>query len=422
MARQPTSPFRWIVLVLSFLLSFVAVGWVFLALPIFFPAMGEDLGVGPAAVQFIFGAISLVLIVTNFAGGVAGVRFSLRGVIGLGGLCLGASAVLRGLIPTYGAALLASGLAGCGVGLAEPNFIAALSRWFPSRELGLANGARIAGVTAGGGTAQGIIAPMLMETLGGWQSTQLAMGMIVLLVSGVWLVVYRDPRPEDTEDSREENEHASLPDTDLIPLFQRMLSVRDMVILAGIMVLLLFSAQSFMGMLPTWLDGMVFVPEGQVGFYSSLFFWFSLVGQLTLPALSDVLGRRKPILYLSVGLAVTGTLLVVLATSTVWVVAAGSVGGLGGGAIFPLLLAIPGEHPEVGPALSGLGVGFLFSLGQVGGTIGPPITGYAFSLGGLTASALTAAVPYLMLALLIPWMAETGPVTRSSGVETKSGP
>lgn len=405
MSTQPAPWFRWVVLVLSFLLSFVTVGWLFLGLPIFLPAMGEELDVGVAAVQFVFGAISFVLIFTNFLGGVAGVRYSLRNVVGIGALLLGTSALIRGTLPTYPAALLASVIAGAGVGLAEPNFIAVLSRWFPSRELGLANGIRMAGVTMGAGTAQGVVAPFMTEALGGWKATQIAMGALVLGISLLWFVLYRDPIPE------ERGSHPAVESetgTDLIPLLKRMFRIPDMVLLGAIMVLVLFSAQSFMGMLPTWLHAMDFVPAGRIGFYSSLLFWFSLVGQLSLPGLSDRVGRRKPFVFLSVLLALGGVLAITVTSSPLGLVMAGLFGGLGGGAIFPLLMSIPGEHPEVGPAWSGLGVGFLYSVGQLGGTAGPPLSGYAFGLGGVFVSALTVGFPYLLLLGLIPWLTETG--------------
>lgn len=410
MSTQSAPGFRWVVLILSFLLSFVTVGWLFLGLPIFLPAMGEELGVGVAAVQFVFGAISFALIFTNVLGGMAGVRYSLRTVVGIGALLLGASALIRGTLPTYPAALVASVVAGAGVGLAEPNFIAVLSRWFPSRELGLANGIRMAGVTTGAGTAQGVVAPYLMESLGGWKATQVVMGAVVLGTALLWFVLYRDPSPEERDAPRDVETGTDLR---LVPLLKRMLSVPDMVLLGIIMVLVLFSAQSFMGMLPTWLDAMEFVPAGRIGFYSSLLFWFSLVGQLSLPGLSDRAGRRKPFLYLSVLLALGGVLAVTVTTSPLGLVLAGLFGGLGGGAIFPLIMSIPGEHPRVGSALSGLGVGFLYSVGQLGGTVGPPLSGYAFGLGGILTSALTVGVPYLLLLGLVPWLTETGPGVRT---------
>lgn len=411
MVNRQASSFRWVVLGLSFLLSFVTVGWLFLGLPIFLPAMREDLEVGIAAMQLVFGAISFALIFTNFLGGVAGVRFSLRRVVGAGSVLLALSALIRGLFPTYAAALLASVMAGAGVGLAEPNFIAVLSRWFPSGELGMANGIRMAGVTTGAGTAQGLVAPLLMDSLGGWQTTQLAMGSVVLGASLLWFLVYRDPAP--AEDGRAPTGNPPPFDTELIPLLKRMFSTPDMVLLGGIMVLVLFSAQSFMGMLPAWLDGMDFVPSGRIGFYSSLVFWFSLVGQVTLPGLSDRVGRRKPFVHLSALLALGGVLVVSAASGPLGLVAAGLFGGLGGGALFPLLMSIPGEHPEVGAALSGLGVGFLYSVGQLGGTVGPPLSGWAFGAGGILASVLTVGLPYVLLMALVPGLTETGPAARS---------
>lgn len=402
------SPYRWPIVGLAFLMNFVTGGWIFLALPYFLPAMEADLGLSTAAAQFLFGAIPLAMIVSYFLGGVAGLRFNLRDVVAAGGLLLGGSAVLRGVIPTYSVGIGASLMAGTGIGLAVPCYITILSKWFPPNELGLANGLRLAGVVAGAAAGQGLVGPYLLRSVGSWQTAQVVIGLAALLTTVLWTVTYRDPQPGEAPVDEEDRPEPVVFDTDVIALLKHAFSVADMVLLAAVMFMVYFSGQGFLGLFPTWLQTMPFIEDGAVGFYSSLVFLFSLAGMIVIPTWSDRVGRRKPFLHLTIALALGGAVVVGLASSPAMIVLASLLGGFGGGAIFPIVLSIPGEHPEIGPELSGMAVGFIYSLGQIGGTLGPTLTGMAYDHGAIPLSVAVVGLSRLLTFPLVFPLSETG--------------
>lgn len=401
------SPYRWPIVALAFLMNFVTGGWIFLALPFFLPAMETDLGISTGAAQFLFGAIPLAMIVSYFLGGVAGLHFKLRDVVTVGGALLGLSALLRGAFPTYAVGIGASLMAGAGIGLAVPCYISALSKWFPSDELGLANGLRLAGVVAGAAAGQGLVGPFLLRTVGSWETTQMVIGTVAILTTLLWFFTYRDP-PSGTVDEADGGPEPVVLKTDVISLLKHAFSVTDMVLLAAIMFMVYFSGQGFLGLFPTWLNAMPFIEDGAVGFYSSLVFLFSLTGMIVIPTWSDRVGRRKPFLHLTIALALAGAIVVALASSPLTIVLASLLGGFGGGAIFPIILSIPGEHPDIGPEFSGMAVGFIYSLGQIGGTIGPTLTGIAYDYGAIPLSVAVVGVSRLLTFPLVFPLGETG--------------
>lgn len=402
------SAYRWLIMILIFFLNFVTTGWIFLALPYFLPEVEADLGLSTAAAQFLFGAIPLALIVTYFLGGMAGLYFSLRNMVAIGGFLVGFSAVLRGMVPTYTGGVTSSLLAGAGIGLAVPCYISVLSKWFPPEELGLANGLRLAGVTGGAAVGQGLVGPYFLRYVGSWEVTQIAIGVTAVLVTILWTLTYRDPHSHETAEASEGTAEPFPGESDLLPTIKHFFSVTDMVLLAGIMFLVYFSTQGFIGLLPTWLDRMPFIEDGLVGFYSSLVHVFSLGGMIVIPILSDRVGRRKPFLYLALTLAMLGAIIISLANSPAIVVLAMFLGGIGGGSIFPIVLSIPGEHPEIGPELSSLAVGLIYSLGQIGGTMGPPLTGMAFDYGVIPLSASVVALVHLLTLPIVFPLSEKG--------------
>src|SRR6185437_9577063 len=112
----------------------------------------------------------------------------------------------------------------------------------------------------------------------------------------------------------------------------------------------------------------------QVGPAIALWLVAAAVANFGGPAISDRLGRRRPILLvggLVAGLALLafafvpgqgGTALLMLAA-------------LGGGGVSPLLFQLPLELPGIGPARAGAALGFLMLIGQAGGFLLPTLTG-----------------------------------------------
>jgi hypothetical protein len=87
--------------------------------------------------------------------------------------------------------------------------------------------------------------------------------------------------------------------------------------------------------------------------------------------------------------------------------------GIAGGAL-PLILVMPMEMPEVGPAIGGSAVGLIMALGHLGGFLYPMVAvGIISSLNPGTAligmGFLCGIMGYVLAGLLIWCVKETGP-------------
>ncbi len=394
---SPEPPrYRWMVMTLVFAAGFISIGWIWFSLPVLLPSIGEELGLAAWQTQLIFGAIPMTFILTSIAGGMVGDRYSLKWVVGLGIVILGTSALLRALLPGYAGALIASLLAGVGVGLTVPNYVSALRRWFPAAELGIANGLRLAGVRSGAAVAQGFVVAYLLHRVGGWRGTQLVLGGAGIAAAALWVLAYREPGEEPTTTRRSDT-----------PSLRGLLGRRELLVLGGLTFLHLFSFMAYLGLLPTWLHHLDGVPESRVGTLSSIVFWSGIAGGVGLPSLSDRLARRKAIILPSLLLMLTGIVGTGLSAGGWMMVTSITLTGLGGGSMLPLLLTVVSEHPESGS--TGGPAGLLLSFGQVGSTLGPPIGGAILEWGGVTPSALTLGVPLVLGLVLLTRVRETAP-------------
>src|SRR5262249_19700879 len=117
--------------------------------------------------------------------------------------------------------------------------------------------------------------------------------------------------------------------------------------------------------------------------------------------------RRKPILVL--GAIVSGSALFALAVAPhAAVLPLLSIAAIGGGAFAPLLLTMPAELDEVGPARSGAALGLLMLIGQIGGFLLPSIAGAALQTRGFAVAVAILALAHLAVVLPALRMPETG--------------
>lgn len=387
------SPYRWIAVSLVFVSGFVTIGWIWLSLPILLPDISREFSLKAWQTQVIFGSISFSFILSAYLGGQIGDRYPLKWIIGTGVLVMGLGAYARYGFPGYTGAIVASLITGVGIGLSVPNYISVLRNWFPPRELGIANGIRLAGVRGGAAVGQGFLLGFLVYKLGDWQSSQLVLGTAALATACLWFLLYEDPK-KDTD-----GESFSKPN----PVgFWSLLNHGELLLLGSMTFLHLFSFIAYIGLLPTWLSRMGTISKNQVGFYSSIIFLSSLVGGLLLPWLSDRIHRRKAIMYPALSMMILGMIGTGLARNPGYLSVLIGVTGLGGGAMLPMLLTLVSEHSSEMLA-GGSAVGIQLSMGQIGSTIGPPVggalldwTGIAVSagcLGGLLLAAMILLIP-----------------------------
>jgi CP family cyanate transporter-like MFS transporter len=152
----------------------------------------------------------------------------------------------------------------------------------------------------------------------------------------------------------------------------------DSVLICGLILLLLnLIFYSTIGWLPTYLT------EGgwdgtSAATATSVISFLEIPAVLLIPMLSDRIGRRRLILFLSFSLISLCSAALALGASSGWFVA--PVLGITFGGTFALLLVMPVELVEREKVASAAGA--VLSIGYVGALTGPLITGYLRDLTG----------------------------------------
>jgi predicted MFS family arabinose efflux permease len=385
---------RWWVLALIVAISSVAIGaaWNYPVMVV--DPLLRDLALETPDWGTLWGAISLGLALLSVPAGALGDRIGARSVLALGLLVLAAALGGRTLAESFGAMLATMVGAGAGLALVLANMPKALADVFPARQLGLANGFSQAGVGLGVAcTLVGV--PRILAAGSDWREISGVLAVALAVLALVWWTTTRDARAP-----------ASSARAPLLASLVDVARVRDVRWIALCYGLYLGGYLGAIGYLPLHLQtarGMQPTQVGSALFVGPLAF---LLGSLLLPALSDLIGRRRRI-YL-VGMGVAGLALVGAAVSVDLAFLVGSMFTLGfSTATVSLLFVIPVELPEVGPERAGSAVGLATTVGFLGGLlstwIGVQLAQHGAALGfGFWAASLVAS------ALLILRVRETG--------------
>lgn len=155
------------------------------------PLLSKDMHLDAAQMGFLFSAFAWTYAFCNLPGGYLVDRFGSRVTYALSLFFWSASTALQALANSFG------GLFGLrlGVGMAEAPAFPANNRvvtvWFPTRERGTATGSFVSGQYIG----TGLCTPLLfwLASTWGWRSIFLLTGVMGLVFSGIWWLVYRDP-------------------------------------------------------------------------------------------------------------------------------------------------------------------------------------------------------------------------------------
>lgn len=133
------------------------------ALGVALPSIQNDLGAGPAAVQWVSNAYLLTLGALVLIGGAAGDRFGRRRVFLIGVAIFTLASVACGLAPSVELLIAGRAAQGIGAALLTPGALAVIGATFPPEERGKAFG-----TWAGAGAIFGMVGPLV----GGWLADQ----------------------------------------------------------------------------------------------------------------------------------------------------------------------------------------------------------------------------------------------------------
>jgi nitrate/nitrite transporter NarK len=385
-------PYRWAILavcVLGFIQTHVhRVGFAPLI-----PTFIADMGLGYAAAGTIMASYFWTYALMQVPVGVLTDRLGARRVMltCMGVMAVGALAFA--LAHTWTQSLLARCVVGAGAAATWLPGLRLIHEWFPLRERGLATGL----FSSGGGigaTAALLLLPVLAEHLG-WRLGYALLAVPVLItMAAVWALVAAEPQVRDAAAV------AGVPGG----FTAAMRDVLAMPVLWPFNLYVLFSYGGYFALL-TWLPTFLVKSEGLgqagAGLVTALVTGGTIVSWPLAGAMSDRVGRRKPVFLVSQAMSV------VVCLVFAWVVpgrgaaaaaaAAALTGLLLGGLITPFVMVTELVPPRLMGTASGVVNLFCF----VGGLVVPVVLGYVLDLTGSFRTAFTACAAFEVVALAI---------------------
>lgn len=357
------------------------VNWFVLAA--FLEPIGDDLGLSGTQAGVLVGAVPLTYVPLSLLTGLVLDRIGARRGIALSVLVFGSAQLLRSVtvgFPDLLAATVLFAVGATGITFGLPKLVAGA---FPSRLLGTMSTVYILGSYAGTASAYSVGRALVGPAVGGWRPTFRLFGVAALAFLAVWVPAawwharrHGTPYGDDGGSGDEHDEQEGFSIASLRADVTRVFTHRVMRLLVVVGTVYLLLAHSLQGWIPALLESRG-VAAATAASVATLFVVGQAVGTVTVPPVSDRIGRRRPaVVACGVG-AVVGVAGLAVAGSAVAAAVAVLAVGWGVGGVSPLVRAIPTEIEGIGPALTATAVSLVFAVGELGGFFGP------FLVGGL---------------------------------------
>ena len=382
--EEAAESYRWVMLALLWLL-YAAFGLVSRSIsPLITPIL-KDLDMSYGQMGLVLGSWQMTYIAVAVVAGVIIDKWGVRKSLLVGVVVIGLSAALRYFPNGFVALLPVVALFGVGGPMISIGAPKTISVWFKEKSRGTAVGIYTTGPWVGGLLALAATNSFVMPLTGySWRLTFVCYGLLTLVVALLWWFLARDIKPTEA------TEHSSMSD-----VFVRLIRVRNVRIVL-IMGLLSFAIMhGFVQWLPKILESRGFSPT-VAGFVASAPLLAAIPAVLIIPRLvpPHLRGRFIALFALLVAVALS----VSVAASGFALLAGLLLFGVAGYSLFPLVILILMETPEVGSRYMGSAGGIFFCIAEVGGFMGPLIIG---ALVDMTGAFLTGISFLVILSLVI---------------------
>lgn len=357
-------------------LSYAWFLFVWFSLPAFLSPVIADLELTSTRAGILNGAIPLMYIPFGLVSGLIIDRIGSRRGIGIGLILVGVGHALRAgatdFLTMLGPTLL-MGIGGTGLTFGLPKLVSDL---FPPEQSGTMSSVYLVGTYIGTAVAFSVGRPILGPLLGGWRANFRLMGIIVIAFAVAWLVIgrYLMPRvPSFGDEAKDTDRSFSI--SSLTNDLRQVFSHRDLRLLVVIGTMYLLVLHGSQAWLATVLEvrGLGVALAGTI---TSILVAGRFVGTISIPPLSDRLGKRRPMIMACGVLAALGSAGLVISGKLVWatVLLVFAI-GLGLGGVSPLMRALPIELEGIGPRLTATATGLIYAIGEIGGFLGPFLVG-----------------------------------------------
>jgi cyanate permease len=236
--------------------------------------------------------------------------------------------------------------------------------WFRGRQVVIANGIVSTGLALGFMIGAGISDTIMSPLLGGWENVLLLYGGISIAMGVVWLTTNRGKAPVNQD-------KPSAPSG-----FRRMLShvfqVRNVWFLAFGNLFYCGCLMGFTGYLSLYLRGIGWSPSSADGALA-VFNGAGMLAAIPLSLLASRLGSKKVVLIPSMIIGfICVVLLGLIDNSVIWILVI--LFGVIRDGYFAVLTTVVIETEDIGVTYAGTAIGIVWTFGNMGSFISPPIS------------------------------------------------
>jgi MFS transporter, ACS family, glucarate transporter len=347
------------------------------------PFIMEDLGLSVLQMSVVFSAFtlsySLFEVPSGWLGDVKGPRRVLTRIV----VWWSAFTMLTAAAQGFRSLVVIRFLFGAGEAGAFPNIARSFSRWFPRRERGRANGVMFLGSRVGGMLSAPIA--LVLITQWGWRTSFVIFGAVGIVWAIGWSVWYRD-RPEDhpsmtrdelvwiQQDGDAEDVHHQTP-------WRAIVGSRNLYAICAMYFAFGYGLYFYFTWLPTFLIKELGFSLLAGGLFAALPFVLAGAADVGGGALTDYLTRARGLrvgrCHLGFAAFMTCATLVFSSTIVVAPTAKAVLLALALASADLALSACWAVPLDIAPDDAGVVTGFMNTLGNLGGLVGPLIVGVA---------------------------------------------
>ena len=372
-------PYRWAMLWGVWLLYFAFALAIASMAPLVYKLMA-DLNMHRGEMGTVLAAWQLTYIFCSVPCGGLLDRFGPRRMMFVSVLVIAASVALRGIASDYVTLLLAVMVFGLGGPLISSGAPKVVSLWFTGKERGLAMGIYFTGNATGGIVAVALTNSVFLPAVGGdWRDLMSVFALFVIAIGVVWMAISAHPASRDMEAKLSAEVKRRSRDVFLELVCD---PVVRLVLLMGLFIL--FFNHGMNHWLPDLLRSYGMTPS-EAGYWAAIPTLFGMVASLSLPRMATP-DKRFAILLGLFLCAAAATLMIWSASGPL--LAIGLVlQGMCRGAMTSISILLLIESGDGNTSRVGAASGLYFSVGEVGGVLGPMSMGaLAHTTGDFDAS------------------------------------
>jgi cyanate permease len=297
--------------------------------------------------------------------------------------------------------LLSVALLGLGGPVMSAGLPKVIAESFTGSRRALASGVYVTGAQVGQMSALALTNVVTVALGDAWRSTLQIYAVVVVALAFVWVIFARDSTEAAGADKRSAGFFGEL---------------KHIVRVPGIWAVVVIGLSGFMAShgYRSWLPEMLMgkgIPSTTAGFMAAIPALFGLVGSVVIVRFASHRSRKLAIIVL---LGIVGaTILVAVVATGILLLVALALEGFCAAALLPLMMIILMDMPLVGSSHMGAAAGLYFSVGEVGGFIGPSLIGSLTTATGSFFAGMLVVSAFMWL-MIVPAIKLRLPTTSSA--------